>query len=159
VSLNFSVVAGATMTNVTVTSALVSFPPITVAEGRNSATMEVSDLDGNGVSASPVSGGMYSAQYNGLAPSGTSFHDLLAAAVGTAVPGGSASASEAFPGLGLYVPIVGTVNNISSRFNFVLTANDLASQTSTFRVQAVPAPGALVLLGLGGLAAARRRRH
>jgi MYXO-CTERM domain-containing protein len=46
---------------------------------------------------------------------------------------------------------------MSARYRFSLTANDEASGTSSFEI--VPAPGAIALLGMGGLLAARRRRH
>jgi hypothetical protein len=45
---------------------------------------------------------------------------------------------------------------MSAQFSFMLSAFDAASGTSNYQI--VPAPGALALLGLGGLAATRRRR-
>ena len=51
----------------------------------------------------------------------------------------------------------GAVSDISSRFSFTLSANDIASGTSIFTV-VIPSPGSAALLGLGGLVAIRRRR-
>jgi uncharacterized protein (TIGR03382 family) len=43
------------------------------------------------------------------------------------------------------------------QFRFSLTAGDSASFTSIFVVEAIPAPGALALMGLAGLRSRRRR--
>jgi hypothetical protein len=158
VSLNFNVLAGSIMTTFTITSAQVSFASLAAAEGRASASLSVTDLTGDGANVSPLGQpGVYLSQYNGVVPGGTTFHDLLTAGVSTALPGGSQTTSEDFPGGGAFAPIGVPVTDINSRFRFSLSAGDLASGTSIFRVQAIPTPGALALLGLGGLAAGRRR--
>lgn len=158
VALNFNVLAGTLMTTFTITSAQVSFGTLALAEGRSSASLSITDLTSNTATLN-ASGqpGAYTSRYNGAPPGGTTFHDSFVVPIVAAVPGGSASASDDFPGGGLYVPIAGPVSDIGARFAFTLSAGDLASGTSIFRVQAIPAPGALALLGLGGLVAGRRR--
>ena len=47
--------------------------------------------------------------------------------------------------------------NIAMQFRFSLTAGDSASFTSIFVVEAIPAPGALAVVGLAGLRGRRRR--
>lgn len=157
VQLNFSVSAGTLDTLFTISSPLLSFPTIDPAQGRATAGVSVTDTDGDGARMS-LSGqaGLYTSQYNGLVPTGTLFADLLEGDV-VAGPFDSATDSESFPGGGLFSPIGVPVNDMSSRFQFMLSANDEASGTSSYEI--VPAPGALALLGLGGLVAARRRRH
>jgi MYXO-CTERM domain-containing protein len=158
VSLNFNVLAGSAMATFTITSAQVSFATLALAEGRSSATVSVTDLNSNGALLTPFGQpGAYTSRYNGVIPGGTTFHDSFAVPEVVASPGGSLTDSDNFPGGGLFSPIAGPVTDINSRFNFTLSAGDLASGTSIFVVQAVPTPGALALLGLGALAAGRRR--
>ncbi len=55
--------------------------------------------------------------------------------------------------------ILGTVDVATGQFNFMLTLHSgLANLQGTVGLAVVPAPGALALLGLGALFAARRRR-
>lgn len=157
VQVNFSVSAGSLMTAFTINSPLLSFATITNAAGRASAGVTATDTDGNGATvASAGQPELYLSQYNGFVPSGTLFADLIPGPV-VAAAFDSAAASESSPGGGLYSPIANPVSNMSARYAFTLTANDEASGTSTYEI--IPAPGALALLGLGGLAATRRRRH
>ncbi|MBC7773623.1 MAG: hypothetical protein H7210_14100 [Pyrinomonadaceae bacterium] len=159
VSLSFSVMAGSLDTAFTISSALVSFAAINQVHGYASAGVTVSDLNGDGVMITPSGlDGMYQSQYNGMVPTGTSFQNFFPGQVSDPTPGTTVSFSSEFPGGGLYTPIAGSVSDISSRFTFTLSGNDIASGTSIFRVEAVPAPASLTLLGLGGLVMARRRR-
>lgn len=156
VTLNFNVASGAATTTFTINSALLGFSTIASAEGRASASVNATDLDDNGVALTPMGVGSYTAFYNGVAPAtGTTFANLLLA--GASAPFGTASASDAFPPVG-FSPIVPAVSNMSAQFHFSLSSNDVAAGTSFYRVQAIPAPGAVGLLGLAGLLVSRRRR-
>lgn len=163
VTVNFNVFSGALNTTFTVTSATVSFAGISNAQGRASAAFSATDLDDDGVTLSGlINDGMgnfsaYNSRFNGAYPLGTTFKNLLTGAFTNPTPGITITSSEDYPGVGTYVPIAGTLTDISARFKFTLSANDIASGTSVFEVIPVPAPGTLALLGLGGLAAARRR--
>lgn len=157
VQLNFSVSAGTLDTSFVISSPLLSFPTIDPAQGRATAGVTVTDTDGNG--ASLTANGqpsLYTSRYNGLVPGGTLFADLIDGPV-VAAAFDSATDSDSFPGGGMFSPIGVAVSDMSARFAFTLTANDEASGTSSYEI--VPAPGAVALLGLGGLLAARRRRH
>jgi hypothetical protein len=157
VQVNFSVSAGSLMTAFTINSPLLSFATIANAAGRASAGVTATDTDGDGATvAAAGQPALYLSQYNGFVPTGTLFADLIAGPV-SAPAFDSETASGSSPGGGMFAPIANPVSDMSARFNFTLTANDEASGTSTFEI--VPAPGAIALLGLGGLAAARRRRH
>jgi len=159
VSLNFSVMAGSLDTAFTISSALVSFAAINQVQGYASAGVTVTDLNGDGVMITPSGpDGMYQSQYNGMVPTGTTFQNFFPAQVSDPTPGTTVSFSSEFPGGGAYTPIAGTLTDISSRFTFTLSGNDIASGTSIFRVVEVPAPASMALLGLGGLVIARRRR-
>jgi hypothetical protein len=144
VKLKFAVSAGATDTPFTFSSAVVPVPGYTAATGYSSAAVTLTD-DGNG-SASLIgqfAGGMaYQAVYNGS----SLFSDTVGS-VTTTTAGGSATGSA---DLG-WLPISGTVNNISSQFSFVLSANDDASGTSSFQV--TPEPSSLALAAIGGVLA------
>lgn len=159
VQLNFAVTAGSIMTTFTISSPTLSFATINQAEGRASAGVTVTDNDGDGASVS-LNGmpGLYTSRYNGAPPGGTLFADLLPNAV-MAGAFASNSANDSSPGGGAFSPIGPAVSDMSSRYRFSLSANDDASGTSTYEIRPVPAPGAIALMGLGGLLAGRRRRH
>ncbi len=155
VAVNFNIVSTAANTNFTIASPLLSFPTMTGAVGAASAAVSVTDLFGDGATLTPSGGGAYSAEYNGLVPTGTNFATLLDSAV-TAGAFSTATASDEFPGGGLFAPIAGNISDISARWQFTLSPDDLASGTGVFTV--VPAPSALAVVAVGGLLAGRRRR-
>lgn len=152
VSLGFSAAAGAADTHFTITSSTVSFPTINNAQGRASAAVTLTESNGDTATLSGFfpGGKLFDARYNGL----NTFADLLAGPY-TKGAFGSTSDSDEFPGGGGFASI-GAVSDISVQWDFELSAKDQASGTSVFVV--VPAPGALCLIGLGGLASTRRRR-
>ncbi len=156
VQANFTLQAGPANGVFTITSALVSFATFGGASGSASAAVTITDFNGNaaGAAIGPSGSSIYTSYFNGIPGVGTTFADLLTNTV-TAPPFGSNSANEDFNGGGFW-PIAGSVSNISSQWTFSLSPFDIAGGTSTFEV--IPAPASLALLGLGGLAALRRRR-
>ena len=157
VNVSFQTQAGPAATSFTITAAQVSFAAISPAMGRASAAITVTDTEGNGAlltGLEPGSGGSYLAQYNGPVPVGTTFAEMIPSVM--AFPGSSGAVSANTPGGGGFLPIGATVTDISSRFHFTLSANDLASGTSNWEV--VPGPSGVALLVLGAAGLARRRR-
>lgn len=152
VKLNFDVYAGSSLTNFTITSAIVSFPTI-VGKGTATAAVTVTDNDGNGAAANGLydDGKFYQARYNGS----TLFASLVSGPV-AADPYSSEIARQTVP------PWVamGSVSSIQSQFSFNLTAEDGASGTSSFTVIPVPEPGSIICLitGVLGLVGVARRR-
>lgn len=158
VNLNFSVVAGSAVTEFTINSALLTFPALNNAQARASAAFTVTDgIDGDGATllglGTPAEPGFaYTTQYNGFVPAGATFKQLIPQVV--AGPEGQATVSADWPGGGGYLPLGGSISDMSSQIHFTLTPNDIASGTSTFEI--VPEPTALLLV-LAGLASLRRR--
>ncbi len=141
--------------NFSIASALlVVAPPLSNAFGRASTAVSVTDLTGDGalLSGNGGAGGTasYLAQYNGFVPGGTPFADLLPSA--SAGPWLMQTTTDAYPASG-YVPVAGTVHNMSSMVTFTLSANDMASGTNFFEI--IPEPGT-ALLTLVVLALRRR---
>lgn len=155
VNLGFAVQAGLSNTAFMITSALVPTGPLNPAEGRASAAYTVTDLTGNGVTldGDGPAGGGYVAQYNGFVPTGSTFTEGInsLSAVGAF---GSNSTSLNTPGVG-FLPIPGTVSDMSSMIAFTLTAGDFASGTTNYQI--VPEPATCGLLALAALAIVRRR--
>jgi MYXO-CTERM domain-containing protein len=154
ISLGFAMQGGSTPTLVTISSALLTFPTLTDPTAHSSAAMTITDTsaDGTGVTMHGNNGGGfgYEANYNGLVPAG-SIYSLHCPNFFTAAPGGSNSEND-----NNNAPIAGNVSAMSASWSFVITPFDSVSGTSNFSV--TPAPGALALLGIGGLALSRRRR-
>jgi hypothetical protein len=154
VSLEFSVRAGAYGTNFTITSATISFDPISAASAVAYATaaVTVTDRNSNGATLTGLFAGnkAYQARFNGSTVWTSLLNNLSAGA------GSTNNADDRTPTLPTIWQSVGyQVSMISSQFKFHLTALDSASGTSMFEV--VPEPATLGLLGLGLLLVLRRR--
>jgi hypothetical protein len=155
INLNFNVLAGNTDTVFSIHSGLLSFPEISDAIGTASAGVTVTDVNGNGASIAPDGSSMYVSHYNGEFPAGTLFAELLPDTL-TAGAFQTSHASDEYPDGGGFVDIGDPVVSMSAAWRFTVSAFDMASGTSTFTV--IPAPAGLAVLGIAGLAAARRRR-
>lgn len=159
INLDFTVVGGLSNTLVDVTSGELTFGAISGGIGEASAAVTVTDNFNpfaggrDGASFTPNSGAGYLANINGLAPSGVNFASLLTTADSIGSTGPSTfGQSDAFG----FAPLGASATSASSRFQFTLSAFDTAATTSTFNI--VPTPASAALLGVAGLAAARRRR-
>jgi len=152
VTLGFAVTAGSATTTFDIRSALLSFPTMFNPTGKAIVGMNVSDRAPFGgatlTGLGPLSGGAYVAQYNGAVPGGTTFSELITSPV--VVPAFGQTTAN---GDSNWLPIAGTVSDISAQLTFTLTARDSASGTSNFEI--VPEPASLLLLA--GLALLRRR--
>jgi hypothetical protein len=135
ITVAFAVQAGAGVTLFTISSGLLSFAPFN-AEGRATVGMSVSDTDGDGatLTGDGPTGGAYLAEYNGLAPAGTTFAEVIASI--TAASYSSNTASSDTPALG-FSPM-GIVADMSVEFRFVLSPFDQASGTSTYVTRDFP---------------------
>jgi hypothetical protein len=159
VASSFAVTSGNSATNFMIGSGLVFFPTQINPSARASAGLTVTDNTGNGasVTGNRPGGSVYSSHYNGLAPGGTTFSNLIAGPLVEPAAFGSESTNQSFPAApGAFTTVVGSVSNLSTIWDFTVTANDQASGTSVFVL--TPAPGSVALLGLGGLVLGRRRR-
>jgi hypothetical protein len=152
-NLSFNVQAGASATSFTITTALVNFPTITNGVANASAAITLTDGNANGIATltgnlGPSGGFAYQADYNGYVPGGTNYA-LFVPSFG----------APSFTGSGAAGPTVlsGNQTDMSAMFAFTLSPRDLASGTSTYEI--VPSPAGVALLGVGGLATARRRRR
>ncbi len=143
ISLGLAVHAGASDTVFFVQSAQLSFgtlwPP--TPAGRATASINATDVNGNGVlmqALGPVGSGIYTAQYNGLAPNGTTFATLVNEVF--AGPGGSGSGSQVYPPTG-YESIPVPVYDMSAMLAFTLTYGDSGGGTTTYRILPEPVSG------------------
>jgi len=153
VNLGIVVQAGGSATSFTVTSGLLSFSTINPAQGKATAATTVTDGDGDGATLTGnLSGKSYQAHFNGAAPGGTVFAGLTNGMAAGSNESNSTNESFGFAGMG-------AVSDMSAQFSFTISANDLASGTSHFVVEAVPEPATMAVLAGGlGLLIRRRRR-
>jgi hypothetical protein len=141
INLIFSVQAGPAPTHFVVNSALLSFPTMT-AQGRATVGFSLTDGDGDGATLTGTGDpngaqGAYLAQYNGwaLLLLGTTFAEVIQTM--SADSFSSATAFADVPPVG-FLPIADPVSDMSVLIEFDLTANDLASGTSTYVIQVPP---------------------
>jgi len=158
IALTFGVIAGTSDTAFSITSGSLVFPTIGSVTGRATGSLNVTDTDGDGASATGAFGGKaWSARYNGGSfAAGTVFADLVDP-VSFADPYSSDSNIDEFGPAGSFVGIAGTLDDTALGVAFTLTANDLASGNGLFVV--LPTPGTVMLFAGGGLIAAARRRR
>lgn len=162
--LNFNVTAGPLGGSFTISAPVLGFAPISPAEGRASAGITVTDLNGDGLSRVgqfDTLSESYEAVTNGIVGGGgTLFADLVNNAA-SAIPFDTVASSEAHPigGPPFFVPIAGAVSSMHAEFQFDLGPSDNAAGTSVFVVQLVPEPFTATMLLIGGAGALIRRRR
>jgi hypothetical protein len=155
VVLRFAITSGGLETDFKITSELMEFGQINPAQGWSSVGLTVTDGDGNGAFMGGLNagGGIFATAYNGgFDGGGTTFAEFLPGG-GPLDPFGTVAVSDATDG---WLDIGGPVWDMQSQFYFSLTANDMASGTSTFVI--VPGPTSLLAMGAGLLLSRRRRR-
>jgi len=157
VEINFNVVAANMETAFMVDSTLLSFPALNAPTGKATAGITITDQNGDGASLTGDlgDGNAYRAVVNGSPGVG----DDVATLVGDFSAGSFSSntSNGAFDdGNGGFVALSGPISSISAQFQFTVSPFDAASGTSVFTV--VPAPASVSLIGVGLLAATRRRR-
>lgn len=156
VTANFNVTAGAAQSAFNIDSGVLNFGPSSGLTGSGSASVTVSQgfvipnlsTPGADFTATGANNLAYGAFVDGNTAT------PIASLIGDINLGSgdnSLGTSDSFAG----VPIASAAN-MSSGFDFTLSAFDRAVGTSTFSI--VPTPATVGLLGLGGLVAARRRR-
>lgn len=161
--LNFNVTAGPLGGSFTISAPVLAFAAISPAEGRATAGISVTDLNGDGLSRVGDFAGLtksYEAVTNGIVGGGgTLFADLVGNAA-SPIPFDTVAMSEAFPAGGppFFSPIAGAVSSMHAEFQFDLGPSDNAAGTSVFVVQLVPEPmTAMLLIGGAGMLIRRRR--
>jgi MYXO-CTERM domain-containing protein len=122
----------------------------------------VTDANGNGFAQAAALAGssMFVGLIDGNPAAGTAMLGFPYSAT-FAGPGSGGTAIIGPQSFGQPIPIGGpnVLSSIGIRLEFSLSAGDSIAMTSFFRVEPVPAPGALGLLGLAGLAGRSRRRR
>jgi hypothetical protein len=161
VDLSFAVQSGPSDTVFFIASALLDYGG-GARTTRAGASFTLTDFDGGSATLTGIgdTGGGYLAQYNGWAgdpfggPQGTTF----AEGIYSMNAGFFETVTEDFnyPESG-WAYIGEPVIDMSSLVSFTLSAQDLASGTSTYVL--VPEPASLLLLAFGGVAAFGRRRR
>ncbi|MGD8454379.1 MAG: hypothetical protein PVJ57_21405 [Phycisphaerae bacterium] len=133
---NFYLQAGTSLTTFEITLPQNSFPrlPADLTRGRAGLAVNITDLDGNGVTmraVGPTGTGILRADYDGRAPDGTMFAQCLHE---ISVSSGTASGYQNVPAAG-FLDIPDPVSDISTRLRFTLTANDYGEGLHFFEVQ------------------------
>ncbi|HPC23001.1 MAG TPA: hypothetical protein PK920_11025 [Phycisphaerae bacterium] len=150
IAMGFSFQAGDAATDVTLTSALLSFPTIANASARADAAFTVMDIMGEGVSLVGLQpgGGAYRAYYN----DSITFAEAIGP-IDVIPPATLAEGNFAYPGGGAHVPI-GVASNMGAEIAFSLSAYGFVSGSSNFEI--VPEPAGLLLLAVGVCVLRRR---
>lgn len=146
---NFGVSTGGVATTFSVSSATLSFPSLLNPIGYASSGMTLTDnsSDGANIVGNMAGSNSYNTIYNGA-----SSYALEQPSFGFATA--NATNTQNANDLGNMIP--GLVSSMQASWNFTMSADDSVGVTSTWVL--IPAPGAMGLLGMGGLLLARRRR-
>ena len=143
--LGFAVTAGDSATSFSFSSQVLTIDPGLInAEAFAAASVTVGLGD-------TLTGGYALEAYRSLYNGSTIFTDLVDTPVGW--PGGSEFVASQ--------PIPGTVTSMQAKWQFILTAEGIASGSSNFEItgDVIPEPASILLLGLGSLALLRKSRR
>lgn len=147
IALTFVGSSGGLATNVSITSATLAFAPIVGGTATASGGMTLTGNNGTGAN---MSGNFLGNAHNANFNTGTFFSNV--GSFGVVAPNGSQTVSS-FVGPAF---VAGPITSMQTAWSFAVDADDSVSINSSFNL--IPTPGALGLLGLGGLTLARRRR-
>jgi MYXO-CTERM domain-containing protein len=126
----------------------------TLISGSVSAVVQSSGFDPATLASDGIDP-VYQAYVDGVPQLGGAQMWTPGYSLSTVAPFGSANDNASF------VNLIGPngASMIALRLRFELSAHDSASITGIFSIEAVPAPAALALFGLAGIAGGRRRRN
>lgn len=146
---SFGASTGGVPTTFTMSSGTLSFPSLLNPIGYASSGITLTDngADGANVVGNQAGGMSYNSVYNG-----SNLFDSQQPSYGFATPHDTQTQNANL--LGVVVP--GFVSSMQASWDFTVSADDSVGITSTWVL--IPAPGAVSMLGLGGLMMARRRR-
>jgi hypothetical protein len=151
VGLGFSLSAGLSGADVTVTAGTASFPLLGSPDAYATATGTLTDAyNGATILGRQPGQKIYQARYNT-----TGVWANLVASASVEAENSIFLPTETWPATGM-LPVGTGVDRVSAQFSFSLTPEDQASGSSYFKV--VPEPATLCLLALGGLVLGRRRK-
>lgn len=141
----FAVQAGNSTTKFTISSAILTFDTGDYYT-TGSAQMGVTDTNGNGAT---VTGQFGTDCFRWLCD-----NQVIGSGIGGFATGPNTSSNPQT----VLIPNITYfgVSSMQSEFSFLVSAGDIATGSSNY--QKIPTPGAVALLGLGGLVATRRRR-
>lgn len=146
----------------------ICFPSLFFGTGLTNAQMQASaglvgtdqaqgsgpdPFDGITATGAFGTGSAFQAYYNGS----NVFTDYIFGTNGNPVRGQSFNAQGNMSPPGSFSTVPGVMTSIGAKYRFTLSAFDAAA--GSFDVTVLPSPGAMALLGMGGLIAARRRRN
>ena len=143
ISLGFSVTAGQYASSFSFASPVMNFAPISNTEAYAEAT--ISPTSGTTVWGSYPGQKPFQALYNGS----TNFAYLIASPITWPV-GAEMTGPTALPG---------SISSMQSTWQFIVSAQGMASGTSFYEIEPVPEPATIALLGMGGLFLLRRRKR
>ena len=127
--------------------------------GSIGGSVNDSNFSGAATLASAAGSPVYTGLIDGVgAPGATMYNDPFTSAPVPFAGGTSILPATSFGLPGPTFPGPDVAGSIGIQLKFTLTAGDSAAITSFFIVEPVPAPAALALLGLAGIAGPRRRR-
>lgn len=159
-NLDFTATAGDRDTEFFIGVPNETFAAVSNAEARAQAQLIVTDVDGNGATATGMFGNadVYSWNYNGTVPNGVLFDTQVTGPI-IVTPGATIGIDEQSPFDGVFVSVPEPVSALSGRAHFTLTAFDQAEGNGRFELRTIPAPGSFAMAAGAFALLLKRRRH